>query len=235
MLAPSPLSLPPYPILTHMFCIMFCLYPLFISPLKVPGPVDFVLLIDGSENVGADNFPYIRELAVQVIEGFAVGKDAIRVAVILYADDPETQFYLNSYDTKESILSAVRGIEYSGGSVANLGAALEEVTDSLLGPEAGGRAEEGVPQVLVVVSAGQSNDDVSQGDKALKQASVYTFAIAVGDFDAAQLEAIATDKSFVLSAPDVRTVANVGGQMLQYVNGVAQRSIVIETEVIEGM
>ncbi|XP_073668118.1 uncharacterized protein [Paramisgurnus dabryanus] len=212
--------------------MVFGLFP-NLEAQDAPGPVDLVLLIDGSENVGADNFPYIRNMAVQVIEGLAVGKDAIRVSVILYADDPEIQFYLNSHDNKESILTSIRGIEYPGGIEANLGKALEEVTSSLLGPEVGGRADEGVPQTLVVISAGQSSDDVSQGDKDLEQANVYTFGIAVGGFDAAQLEAIATDKSFVLSAPDVRAVANVGNQMLQYINGVARRTIVIETEVIE--
>nr|XP_055072087.1 collagen alpha-3(VI) chain-like isoform X1 [Misgurnus anguillicaudatus] len=212
--------------------MVFGLFP-NLEAQDAPGPVDLVLLIDGSDNVGADNFPYIRNMAVQVIEGLAVGKDAIRVSVILYAEDPEIQFYLNSHDNKEGILGSIREIEYAGGINANLGAALEEVTNSLLGPEAGGRAEEGVPQTLVVISAGQSSDDVSQGDKDLKQANVFTFGIAVGGSDAAQLEAIATDRSFVLSAPDVRALANVGNQMLQNIIGVAQRTIVIETEVIE--
>lgn len=234
MLAPFPslpLTLPCFN--PHVLHYVLSLYPLSTSPLKAP--VDLVLLIDGSENIGADDFPLVRDLAVQVVEGLAVGNDAIRVAVVLYAADPDTQFYLNSHDSKENILNAIRGIEYSGGPEANLGAALEEVTESLLGPDAGGRADEGVPQALVVISAGQSSDDISLGERALKQANVFTFGLAVGDFDTVQLETIATDKSFMLSAPDVRTVANVGDQMLQYINGVAQRNIVIETDFVEGM
>lgn len=234
MLAPFPslpLTLPCFN--PHVLHYVLSLYPLSISPLKVPA--DLVLLIDGSENIGADDFPLVRDLAVQVIEGLAVGKDAIRVAVVLYADNPETQFYLNSHDSKEKILTAIQGIQYPGGPEANLGAALEEVTESLLGPDAGGRGEEGVPQVLMVISAGQSSDDISQGERALKQASVYTFGLAVGDFDTAQLEAVATDTRFVLSESDVRTVANAGDQMLQFINGVALRTIVIETNFVEGM
>lgn len=234
MLAPFsslPLTLPCFN--PHVLHYVLSLYPLSISPLKAPA--DLVLLIDGSENIGADDFPLVRDLAVQVIEGLAVGKDAIRVAVVLYAADPETQFYLNSHDSKENILTAIRGIQYPGGPEANLGAALEEVTDSLLGPDAGGRSEEGVPQAVLVISAGQSSDDVSQVERTLKQANVYTLGLAVGDFDNAQLETIATDKSFVLSAPDVTQVANVGDQILQYINAVAQRNIVIETEIVEGM
>lgn len=181
--------------LTHTFYIILSVSLSFLHfSFKATGPADLVLLIDGSESVGAANFPLISDLAVQVVEGLAVGIDAIRVALVLYGDDPEIQFYLNSYDNKESVLSAIRGLKYPGGSEANLGAALELVPDSLLGRDAGGRAEEGVPQALVVISAGESTDDVSQGERALKQANVYTFGIAAGDSATAQLEAIATEK-----------------------------------------
>lgn len=235
-LHPSPFTLPLSFFNPHIlhYILFVSLSSLYLS-FKASAPADLVLLIDGSESVGAANFPLFSDLAVQVIEGLAVGRDAIRVALVLYGADPEIQFYLNSYDNKESVLSAIRGLKYPGGYDANLGSALEEVADSLLSQEAGGRAEEGVPQVLVVISAGESTDDVSQGERALKQASVYTFGIAVGDSATAQLEAIATDKSFVLSAPDVRTVASMGDQILPYINGVAQRTILIETQFTEGM
>ncbi|TRZ02736.1 hypothetical protein DNTS_005421 [Danionella cerebrum] len=202
---------------------------------EAPGTADLVLLIDGSENVGAAGFPMVKDLAVQVIERLAVGRDAIRIALVLYGADPDIQFYLNSYANKEGVLKAVRGVKYPGGNEANLGAALEEVADSLLGQNAGGRGEEGVPQAVVVVSAGESTDDVSQGESSLKQAGVLTFGIAVGDAATTQLEAIATDKSFVLSAPDVTTVATMGGQILPYINGVAQRTIVVQTDFTEAL
>nr|XP_021327865.1 collagen alpha-3(VI) chain-like isoform X2 [Danio rerio]XP_021334595.1 collagen alpha-3(VI) chain-like isoform X2 [Danio rerio] len=213
--------------------MVFGLFPK-LEAQDAPGTADLVLLIDGSENVGAANFPLISGLAAQVIEGLAVGRDAIRVALVLYGADPEIKFYLNSYDNRQSVLSAIRGLKYPGGE-ANLGAALQEVADSLLGEDAGGRAEEGVPQALVVISAGESADDVSQSGRALKQDSVYIFGIAAGDSATAQLEAIATDKSFVLSAPDVRTVSSMGDQILPYINGVAQRNIVIQTDFTEAL
>uniref|UniRef100_A0A8B9H437 Collagen, type VI, alpha 3 n=1 Tax=Astyanax mexicanus TaxID=7994 RepID=A0A8B9H437_ASTMX len=159
---------------------------------------DLVLLIDGSENVGAANFPLVRDLALRVIEGLDVGRDMIRVALVLYGADPEIKFYLNSYDNKADIRNVVQGLKFLGGDDSNLGAALEQVTESLLGPEAGGRAEEGVPQALVIISAGQSTDDISEGERALKQANVFTFGVAVGESASAQLQAVATEKSFVL-------------------------------------
>ncbi|XP_036395824.1 collagen alpha-3(VI) chain-like isoform X5 [Megalops cyprinoides] len=196
---------------------------------------DLVFLIDGSENVGDANFPRVRELALSVVERLDVRRDGIRVAVVLYSADPDIQFYLNSYDNKAAVLDAIKGLSFPGGDEANLGAALEEVAESLLGPEAGGRAEEGVPQALVVISAGPSSDDVSAGDRTLKQASVFTFVVAAGSASAAELEGIATDRSFVLSAPDIGAAARLGDQLLPYINGVAQRTIVLQTEMTEAL
>ncbi|XP_070978796.1 collagen alpha-3(VI) chain-like isoform X3 [Oncorhynchus clarkii lewisi] len=213
--------------------------PMAVEAKEVPRDVtaqesaDLVLLIDGSENVGAANFPRVRDLAMKVIEGLDVGRDTIRVAVALYSADLEIQFFLNSYDTKAAVLDAVKALQFTGGDEANLGAALENVAGSLLSPASGGRAEEGVPQALVVISAGPSNDDFSAGDRALKAASIITFGVVVGGEATAELETIATDKSFVLSAPDFRAVASMGDQLLPYVNAVAQRTIVIQNEFTE--
>lgn len=206
-----------------------------LSLLKAQDSADLVLLIDGSQNVGAANFPYVRDMVLRIIERLDVGRDTVRVALALYNGDPQIKFYLNSYDSRSSVLEAVKGLTYSGGDESNLGLALEEVAQSLLGQTAGGRAEEGVPQMLLVVSAGPSTDDTGAGDRALKRAGVITFGATIGDTATADLEAVATDKSFVLSAPDFRAVANMADQVLPYINGVVQRTIIVQNEFTEGM
>ncbi|XP_041663504.1 collagen alpha-3(VI) chain [Cheilinus undulatus] len=194
---------------------------------------DLVLLIDGSENTGAANFPFVRDFVVRIIEGLDVGRDTVRVALAVYNTDPEIKFYLNSYDTKSSVLDAVKSLSYSGGDESNLGAALEEVAENLLGPASGGRAEEGVPQVLVIISAGQSTDDTGAGDRALKRAGVVTLSLAIGDTATADLEAVSTDKRFVLTAPSFREMSSLGDLLNTYVNGVVQRTIIVHTEFTE--
>ncbi|XP_029935931.1 collagen alpha-3(VI) chain isoform X3 [Myripristis murdjan] len=215
------------------------------APVAVEAPVaaegtaqesaDLVLLIDGSKNIGAANFTLVRDLALRIIEGLDVGRDTIRVALALYSTNPETQFYLNSYDSKAAVLDAVKGLTFTGGNESNLGAALEEVAKSLLSQTAGGRAEEGVPQAVVVISAGASTDDTGVGDRALKKANVLTFGVVIGSTATADLETVATDKGFVLSAPDFRAVADMGDQLLPYINGVAQRTIVVQNEFTEAL
>lgn len=177
----------------------------------------------------------MRDLVLRIIEGLDVGRDTVRVALALYDTDINVKLSLNSYDSKASVLEAVKVLDYSGGQESNLGAALEDVAERLFTATAGGRADEGVPQMLVVISAGPSTDDTGAGDRALKRASVVTFGVAVGDTATAELESIATDKSFVLSAPEFRAMASVAERLLPYLNGVVQRTIIVQNEVIEGM
>nr|XP_043875231.1 collagen alpha-3(VI) chain [Solea senegalensis] len=194
---------------------------------------DLVFLIDGSQNVGAANFPFVRDLVLRIIENLDVGRDTVRVALAFYNSSPEIKFYLNSYDSKSSVLEAVKGLTYSGGDDSNLGAALEEVATSLLSQTAGGRADEGVPQMLLVISAGPTTDDTGAGDRALKRAGVITFGLVIGDTATEDLEAVATDKSFVMSALDFRAVADMGEQLLPYIKGVVQRTVIVNTEFTE--
>ncbi|KAM9804490.1 collagen alpha-3(VI) chain [Neosynchiropus ocellatus] len=204
-----------------------------IDAQEAQDSADLVLLIDGSQNVGPANFPYVRDLALRIIEGLDVGRDSVRVALALYANSPEIKFYLNSYDSKASVLEAVKGLAYPGGDESNLGTALEEVAESLFSQTAGGRADEGAPQMLVVISAGPSTDDTGAGDRAIKKAGIITFGFGIGDSPTGELETVATDKSFVVNAADFRSAAGTADQLLRFLNGVVQRTIIIQTEFTE--
>ncbi|MED6235418.1 hypothetical protein ATANTOWER_025672, partial [Ataeniobius toweri] len=198
-----------------------------------PDSADLIFLIDGSQNVGAANFPYVRDWVTRVIERLSVGRDEIRVALVQYDNDPEIKFFLNSYYEKSSVLEAVKGLTYSGGDESNLGAALEEVAESLLRESAGGRAEEGAPQVLVIISATVSSDDTGAGHRALMRAGVVTLGVPIGDDAAADLEEVATDKSFVLKADSFRTLTTTDDPLIGYITGLAMRSIIFENEFAE--
>ncbi|XP_041856901.1 collagen alpha-3(VI) chain [Melanotaenia boesemani] len=224
--------------LLPLCALLGCLFAGLLTKLdaqEAQDSADLVLLIDGSQNVGAANFPYVRDLLLKIIEPLDVGRDAIRVALVQYNSDPEIKFYLNSYYSKSSILEAVKGLTYSGGDESNLGAALEEVAETVFSETAGGRADDHVPQMVIVISAGPSGDDTGVGDRALKRAGVITFGVVIGDTAASDLEEVATDKSFVLTATDFRSVASLGDQLRPFINGVVQRSIIVQnafTEVV---
>uniref|UniRef100_A0A8C0TYQ2 Collagen type VI alpha 3 chain n=1 Tax=Cyanistes caeruleus TaxID=156563 RepID=A0A8C0TYQ2_CYACU len=199
---------------------------------------DLIFLIDGSNNIGGVNFPAIRDFLVNLIETLRVGAQQIHIGVVQYSDQPRTEFALNSYSTKADVLDAVKALGFRGGEEANTGAALEFVVENLFTQAGGSRIEEGVPQILVLISGGESSDDIREGLLAVKQAGIFSFSIGVLNADSAELQQIATDGSFAYTALDIHNLDALQELLLPNIVGVAQRLILlaaptIVTEVIE--
>ncbi|KAM9630203.1 collagen alpha-3(VI) chain isoform 12-T12 [Morphnus guianensis] len=222
-----------------MFCLLlsgFC--SVHAQQQAAQESADLIFLIDGSNNIGSVNFQAIRDFLVNLIESLRVGAQQIHIGVVQYSDQPRTEFALNSYSTKADVLDAVKALSFRGGEEANTGAALEFVVENLFTQAGGSRIEEAVPQILVLISGGESSDDIREGLLAVKQASIFSFSIGVLNADSAELQQIATDGSFAFTALDIRNLDALRELLLPNIVGVAQRLILLEaptivTEVIE--
>nr|XP_026649203.1 collagen alpha-3(VI) chain isoform X3 [Zonotrichia albicollis] len=209
-----------------------------VKDITAQESADLIFLIDGSNNIGGVNFPAIRDFLVNLIESLRVGAQQIHIGVVQYSDQPRTEFPLSSYSTKADVLDAVKALGFRGGEEANTGAALEFVVENLFTQAGGSRIEEAVPQILVLISGGESSDDIREGLLAVKQAGIFSFSIGVLNADSAELQQIATDGSFAYTALDIRNLDALQELLLPNIVGVAQRLILlaaptIVTEVIE--
>lgn len=154
-----------------------------------------------------------------------------------YSDQPRTAFFLNSYTQKADILNAVKALSLPGGEEANIGEALEHVVQNHFTRSGGSRIEEGVPQILVLISGSESSDDLREGILAIKKASIFSFSIGVENADNVELQQIATDGSFVYTALDTSNLGELQDLLLPNIVGVAQRLILLDgpTMLTEGM
>uniref|UniRef100_UPI00398E6A12 uncharacterized protein col6a3 n=1 Tax=Pristiophorus japonicus TaxID=55135 RepID=UPI00398E6A12 len=175
---------------------------------------DIVFLIDGSVNVGNVNFIHIREFITRLIENLNIGSDRVQVAVVQYSDDVKTECYLNSYSTKAGLVSHVRGLKVKGGRMVNTGAALDFVLRNHFTKSAGSRKEEGVPQILVLITGGKSRDYIKSSADVLKRAAVITFAVGGGKADPAQIKVIASDPSLVFKVKEFRSLPDIQSQVM---------------------
>ncbi|KAG8000794.1 Collagen alpha-3(VI) chain, partial [Nibea albiflora] len=169
---------------------------------------DIVFLLDGSDGTRR-GFPAMRDFVERAVEKLNVGQNKDRVSVVQYSRDAEVNFYLNTYATKEDIVDSVRGLKHRGGTPLNTGAALQYLRDNVFTASAGSRRQEGVPQVLVVLSGGRSFDRVNEPASALKQMGVQIFAIGSRMSDRGELQTISHDPSnalFVSEFTDLPTV-----------------------------
>ncbi|XP_069790511.1 collagen alpha-3(VI) chain-like isoform X2 [Narcine bancroftii] len=193
---------------------------------------DLIFLIDGSASVGSVNFQYIRDFIVNFIENLEIGLDRIQIGVVQYSDEPNTEFYLNSYSTKTEVLDAVKRLQPKGGDEINTGAAVQFLVDNVFNESAGSRASEGVPQAVVIITSSEASDDINQAELLLKQGSIFTFCIGGRDADINELTQLSTDASFTALISEFRDIAQLQPQFLPLVSAVARREIILEPLVI---
>ncbi|XP_009236557.3 collagen alpha-3(VI) chain isoform X3 [Pongo abelii] len=209
-----------------------------LKDITAQDSADIIFLIDGSNNTGSVNFAVILDFLVNLLEKLPIGTQQIRVGVVQFSDEPRTMFSLDTYSTKAQVLGAVKALGFAGGELANIGLALDFVVENHFTRAGGSRVEEGVPQVLVLISAGPSSDEIRYGVVALKQASVFSFGLGAQAASRAELQHIATDDNLVFTVPEFRSFGDLQEKLLPYIVGVAQRHIVLKpptivTQVIE--
>ncbi|MBN3272846.1 CO6A3 protein, partial [Polyodon spathula] len=196
---------------------------------------DVVFLLDGSDDT-RNGFPAIRLFVQRVVENLDVEANKDRVAVVQYSNDPEAYFYLNTYSTKDDVLNTVKGMRHKGGRPLNTGAALQFVMDNLFTASSGSRRLEGVPQVLILLTAGRSRDDVGASTTALKGLGVVPFGIGARNADILELQTISYNPSYALSVPDFDALDTIQQQLVSSVARVARQgrpdstTVIVETE-----
>lgn len=184
---------------------------------------DLIFLLDGSLNVGKSNFPYVRDFVMSVINSLDVGSDGIRVGLVQFSDTPVTEFSLNTYQTKSDLLAHLRQLQPQGGSGLNVGSALRYVHANLFTEAGGSRIRDRVPQLLLLLTAGRSEDSYLQAANALAREGILTFCVGANQADKAELEQIAFNPSLVYLMDEFSSLPALPQQLIQplttYVSG----------------
>lgn len=151
---------------------------------------DIVFLVDGSTSIGNDNFQEVRRFLRDVVNGLDIGPDKVRVGLAQYSDDPRQEFLLEDHMDKTSVLAALDTFPYLKGGTET-GKALNFTLNEYFTEEAGSRVNQRVPQIAVVITDGESADDVKGPAQSLRRRGVIVFAIGVREANLDELESIA--------------------------------------------
>ena len=184
---------------------------------------DIVFLLDGSDGT-RNGFPAMRDFVERVVEKLNVGENKDRVSVVQYSTDAEVHFYLNTYTTREDIVDSVRGLRYRGGRPLNTGAALQYVRENVFTSSSGSRRQEGVPQMLILLTGGRSDDNVDTPASALKQQGVFVIGIGTSSSDIRELKTISYDPSLALSVSEFTELPSVQEQLSSVMRKVLMRA-----------
>lgn len=125
----------------------------------------------------------MKDFMKSVISKSVVGEQDVRVGIMQYSTEQQIEFRLNSYYTKDEIFKAIDGIQQMGGGT-HTGEAIR-VVSQYFDADRGGRPH--VRQRLVVITDGESQDEVKGPALAVRTRGVVVYAIGVMGANTTQL------------------------------------------------
>lgn len=153
------------------------------------------------------------EFILNLIDLFFNDRDKLQIGLAHYATDVTDVFYLNTYKNKDDIISAITRAEYKGGREIRTGNAIRHVQKTHFVKEKGSRKDEGIPQILMVVTGGRSRDDSKSAALGLKATGVRIYAVGVGDIED-ELNNLGSEATTVARASTFQELSELNEQIL---------------------
>ncbi|XP_004692247.2 PREDICTED: collagen alpha-6(VI) chain [Condylura cristata] len=147
--------------------------------------VDLVFLMDGSTSIGTNDFSKMKKFLVSIVEDFDVSIDRVHIGVAQFSHTYQEEFSLRTFIGKKQISNQIENIKQIFGNT-HIGAALRRVGRYFL-PNSGSRINAGTPQVLLVLTDGQSQDEVAPAAEDLRHKGIDIYTVGIGSVDDQQL------------------------------------------------
>ncbi|XP_069494595.1 cochlin [Ambystoma mexicanum] len=136
--------------------------------------VNIAFLIDGSSSVGDINFRMMLDFIGNIAKAFDISDIGAKFGAVQFTYDQRTEFSLTDFTTKEDIYKALRGIRYMSGGTAT-GDAITFTVRNLFRPLKEGHNK----NFLIILTDGQSYDDVRGPAAAAHKAGVTIFSVGI--------------------------------------------------------
>lgn len=119
----------------------------------------------------------MKNFTTELVKSFEVSEEFVHVGLAQFNDVPQHEFYLNKYSQVEDVISHILNMEYHGGNTF-IGKALYYIKDYF---KASQGSRSGISKNLVLITDGNSHDDVEDAAERLRALGIEVFAIGVGD------------------------------------------------------
>lgn len=133
----------------------------------------------------------MKNFTLGLVNSFKVSEDLVRVGLGKFSDKFQHEFYLNEFYKETEVTEHILKMSHEGGGT-NIGLALDSIREYFEASR-GSRRSLGISQNLVLITDGDSQDDVEQPADRLRKLGVEMFAIGVGDVHDLQLLQITRD------------------------------------------
>ncbi|KPP60527.1 hypothetical protein Z043_121469, partial [Scleropages formosus] len=179
--------------------------------------MDLVFLVDGSESVRPEAFSEIKSFLCDSVDFFHVGWHQVRIGLTQYSSSVHAEFKLGTFNSKNEIRREILMMkQLLGGTLT--GQSLEFLLTHQFTEAGGSRASGGVPQVVVLITDGEPQDNVIDPAEVLKRHGITLYCIGMMDYSSFQeIQSIASNKEYTSILPefsDLQTITKNISQTL---------------------
>lgn len=172
-----------------------------------------MFLLDSSDKM-QKKFTVMLDFVERMVQKLNVDENKDQVSVVQYSKAPSVDFFLNTHQTQQRVVEHVKSLRHRGGSPLNTGAALNYVKEHVFKVSSGSRRQHGVPQILVLVTGGRSNDDVRNAVENLSMMGVKVFVVGMKDADILEMQSISQEASRAFLVDDSSNLSDIEQQIL---------------------
>ncbi|KAM4542959.1 cochlin isoform 2-T2 [Odontesthes bonariensis] len=134
--------------------------------------VNIGFLIDGSSSVGEGNFQLVLDFLAGIAQSFDISDVGAHIGAVQFTYDQRLEFGLLDHSSKEETIHALRRISYMSGGTST-GTAISYATQNLF------RQPRQSHNFLIVVTDGQSYDDVRSPALTAQRQGITIFSVGV--------------------------------------------------------
>ena len=145
--------------------------------------VDLFVILDSSGSIEEGPYEIAKKFVVDLVSGFTIGKNNVRVGLVIYSSTAQIEFDLDDSFDQSVILNRIRNIPYLNSATAT-GDAIKQAVDTGFTEGRGVRSPDlAIPHVAIVITDGVSNTgvDVHIAAQAARDKSIELFAFGIGD------------------------------------------------------
>ncbi|XP_074006679.1 LOW QUALITY PROTEIN: collagen alpha-6(VI) chain-like [Numenius arquata] len=171
---------------------------------------DVMFLLDSSSSIGDENFRKMKNFTRELVNIIYVSADRMQIGVVQFSHEPKEEFKLNTYSTKRDILSAIDGISPLQ-STTLTGEALKFMLKYF---EASGGSRHAVKKVLILITDGESQDEVEAPARVLRHKGIIIYSVGVFNANKTQLEEISGKRERVFYVENFDILSQINSNLI---------------------
>lgn len=154
-------------------------FPLFAFAVCEKRQADLVFLVDQSGSIDPKDYSIMKNFTIELVKSFKVSENTVRVGLAQFSSEFQDEFDLDKYYSTQAITTHILKMHQRRGGTL-IAKALTSIK-AYFEASRGGRRSAGVSQNLVLITDGESQDDVEDAAIELRALGIEVFAIGIGN------------------------------------------------------